>query len=196
MLVLAGVPALCFKMPSEVRFEICLVFLRRGESPSVDREILVQRWACNVLAHARRERHLLMGFWSWLVLHKSLKHHSWLSCSSASLHVIGFPTGCLVSGVWKYTPGAASPPQMVIHSPVTCVLCWVQSMHLLLCIGTTDRKRFRSEVISIAEGQTFRVHGVKDKIMLSEWKTCPPCVCSKEIPWRCFPSWKKKWDHC
>lgn len=31
-------------------------------------------------------------------------------------------------------------------------------MHYLWCIGTTERKIFQSEVTSIAEGQTFRVH--------------------------------------
>lgn len=55
----------------------------------------------------RRAWLLLMGFWSQSVLHKSLKQHGWVSCSSASLRGSGFPAGCLVGGVWKDAPEAA-----------------------------------------------------------------------------------------
>lgn len=92
------------------------VFFEEGKkSPSIDKGILGAEVSLQGARLCRRRAWgLLTGFWSWLVLHKSLRNHSWLSGSSASLHASGSPAGCLVGGVWKYAPEAASPPQTVI----------------------------------------------------------------------------------
>lgn len=47
---------------------------------------------------------------------------------------------------------------VVYERMVLKLLCWMQSMHHLLCIGTTKRKTFQSEVTNVAEGKTSRVH--------------------------------------
>lgn len=102
-----------------------VLFFEEGKrSPSIDKGIIGAEVSLQgARSCCRRAWWLLKEFWSWLVLHKSLKHHSWISCSSASLHANQFPAGCLVSGVWKYAPEAASPPQMVIHSSIAnCAL--------------------------------------------------------------------------
>ena len=137
-----------------------LWFFEEGKkSPSIYKGILGAEVSLQGARLCRRRVcWLLTGFWSWLVLHESLKHHSWVSCSSASLRASGFPAGCLIRGVWQYAPEAASPPQMVMCSSIARLLCWMQTMHHLLCIGTTNRKIFQSEVTSVAEGQAFRLH--------------------------------------